>query len=152
MLIVGGLTFLVLSMIYGSITSTYLDHFSQERKDALRNGFLDQLSADTNAIRYEDVFRTAAQHRSSHSHLSNFGLIALALGIGVKYINLPERWLKFTAISFLLGGFVLPFGIFLEPIYNKEIGSLMAMVGGILVTLATAIFLLGAYRAKSTND
>lgn len=152
-LIVGGLALLTLSMVYGSIiASFYLDRFSQERKDALQNGFNDQLSDGTNALRYENVFRTASQHRSSHSHLSLFGLIALAVGVGISYINLPELWLKITAITFLLGGFILPVGVFLEPVYNKEIGSLLAMVGGIMVTLATAVFLLGAYRAKYTKD
>ncbi|NLY55095.1 MAG: hypothetical protein GX058_01135 [Firmicutes bacterium] len=153
MLIVGGLAMLTLSMVYGSIIATfYLDRFAQERKSALANGFLDQLAGEVNAARYEQALRTAGQHRSSHSHLSNVGLIALAIGIGTPYFNLSERVLKITGAAFLLGGIILPLGVFLEPVYHQEIGSLIAMIGGVLVTMATAVFLVGACRAKGTTD
>ena len=153
MLVVGGLFFLLVSMLYGSIYATfYLDHFSQERKAALQNGFNDKLAAETNASRYENTLRAAGQHRSSHSHFALFGLIALAVGVGIQYINLSELWLKITAVIFLCGGFILPFGVFLEPMYNKDIGSLVAMIGGILITLATTAFLVGAWRYQASRS
>jgi hypothetical protein len=88
---------------------------------------------------------------AAHSHIIEFGLIALMAGFFQPFVYLGETWKRRWAVILLLGSVVLPVAVLLELRFGLLAGG-VADVGGALVIAALAGMLTGVLRYTGRLD
>ena len=88
---------------------------------------------------------------AAHSHIIEFGLIALMAGFFQPYVYLSERWKRRWAVVLLAGSVVLPVAVLAELKFGLVAGG-VADVGGALVIAALAGMLTGVLRYTGRLD
>lgn len=149
-LVVGGLVLLLVGMVYGSIYGAFfLEGITGKQDEQLRFAVIyaargEEEEADQSATSTNEINRLVESLGSGHAHISMFGLIALALAANLHKLRLREKWKVAAAITFLTGGVLLPLGVPIQPLLNKTLGKLLAIIGGTAVMAGTSAFLWGA--------
>ena len=88
---------------------------------------------------------------AAHSHIIEFGLLAILLGFIQRYVALAEHWKRRWAFVMLTGSVVLPVFVLLELQLGLVAGGI-ADVGGLLVIVALIGMLAGVFRNKEQID
>ena len=88
---------------------------------------------------------------AAHSHIIEFGLLAMLAAFFQPYVFLSERWKRRWAVLLLAGGVILPVCVLLELRYGLLAGG-FADIGGFLVILALAAMLTGVLRYTGRLD
>ena len=88
---------------------------------------------------------------AAHSHIIEFGLIALMAGFFQPYVFLEERWKRRWAVVLLAGSVALPVAVLAELQFGLVAGG-VADVGGALVIAALAGMLTGVLRYTGRLD
>jgi len=86
-----------------------------------------------------------------HSHVIEFGLIALMTGFFQPFIFLSEKWKRGWAVVLLAGSVVLPVAVLAELRFGLVAGG-VADAGGALVIAALAGMLAGMFRYTGRLD
>lgn len=82
---------------------------------------------------------------AAHSHIIEFGLLAILLAFMQPYVSLAERWKRRWAVVMLTGSVVLPVFVLLELKLGLVAGGI-ADGGGLLIIVALSAMLAGALR------
>ena len=88
---------------------------------------------------------------AAHSHIIEFGLLAMMLAFIQPYVYLGERWRRRWVIVYLAGSVMLPVAVFLELHFGLLAGG-VADFGGLLVILAMFGMLAGVLRHTGRID
>jgi len=160
LLIVGGITLVLVGMIFGDVFAVFVLHQNANRIGAA-------LMAATDAVASKDVASAFAQFTNiggmlenrgtkvdAHVHMIDFGYLALLLALIQPYVALTEFNRRRLAKLFLVGGVMLPVSVFLihyiglsySPLSSIGWASISADLGGSFVIFACAGELIGLWR------
>ncbi|MFY9571715.1 MAG: hypothetical protein WAV20_09985, partial [Blastocatellia bacterium] len=84
---------------------------------------------------------------AAHSHIIEFGLLAILLAFIQRHVFLPERWKRRWGVLLLTGSAVLPVFVLLELKLGLVAGGI-ADAGGLLVIIALIGMLAGVLRRR----
>jgi hypothetical protein len=158
-LLSGGTLLILAGFVYGAWYS-YFDLYRSERQEhAVLARMLDdgamghgadadvaQAVNDYGALQAEKAVKIAA-----HSHIIEFGLLALLLGFVQPLVFLREKWKRRWAVALLIGSAVLPVFVLLELRLGLLAGGI-ADVGGLMVAIALTAMLVGMIRYTGSVD
>jgi hypothetical protein len=88
---------------------------------------------------------------AAHSHIIEFGLLAMLLSFIQPYVGLSDRWKRRWVIVLLAGSVILPVFVLLELSLGLVAGGI-ADVGGLLVIVALIGMLVGVLRYTGRLD
>ena len=88
---------------------------------------------------------------AAHSHIIEFGLLAILLAFIQQYVFLSEQWKRRWAIVMLTGSVLLPAFVLLELQLGLIAGGI-ADAGGLLVIIALTAMLVGVLRHTGRVD
>ena len=88
---------------------------------------------------------------AAHSHIIEFGLLAMLLAFVQPYVYLSERWRRRWTVVLLTGSVILPVCVLLELRFGLLAGGL-ADFGGLLVAIALLGMLAGVLRHTGRLD
>jgi hypothetical protein len=96
---------------------------------------------------YGGIQAEKAVNIAAHSHIIEFGLLAILLAFIQPYVLLADRWKRVWALMILTGSVVLPVFVLLELQFGLVAGGI-ADAGGLLVIIALIGMLVGIRRGK----
>jgi hypothetical protein len=153
----GGTLLILLGFLYGAWYAAF-DLYPQERAEVR---ILTALSEKANAkdspgisAAVDDYGALAASKAVSvaaHSHIIEFGMLALLLSFVQPYVFLSESWKRRWVIIFLAGSVLLPVFVLLELKMGLIAGGI-ADIGGLLVIIALLGMLTGILRYTGRAD
>ena len=164
LLVLGGIGLILAGMIFGDIFAVFVLHQNAAHVGA-------SLSAAAHAALAGDVPTVLVSFQNvggflenrgtkvdTHVHMIDFGYLALMLAIVQPWVGFGETLKKRLAWIFLFGAGLLPVGVFLihyvgllyAPLQYIGWASVFADFGGLLVLLATLVFLLGLLKRSAT--
>ncbi len=88
---------------------------------------------------------------AAHSHIIEFGMLAILMAFFQPYVFLSERWKKIWVATLLAGSVILPVFVLLELRFGLLAGGI-ADIGGMLVIIALTGMLAGVVRYTGTLD
>jgi len=88
---------------------------------------------------------------AAHSHIIEFGVLAMLLAFLQRYVFLSERWRRRWVAVLLAGSVVLPVFVLLELQWGLLAGGI-ADCGGLLVVIALIGMLVGVVRYSGRMD
>jgi hypothetical protein len=88
---------------------------------------------------------------AAHSHIIEFGLLAILLSFIQPYVFLTERWKRIWVNVLLAGSVILPVFVLLELKLGLLAGGI-ADVGGLMVVVALVGMLVGVVRQTGSLD
>jgi hypothetical protein len=88
---------------------------------------------------------TRAVNIAAHSHIIEFGLLALLLSFIQPYVFLTEKWKRRWVELFLGGSVLLPVFVLLEIRFGLLAGGI-ADIGGLMIIVALIAMLVGVVR------
>jgi hypothetical protein len=156
-LLSGGTVLVLLGFLHGAwYAGAYLYQHERMETDILRNMIT---AASVNdiapATAQVDDFGALAGARAvniaAHSHLIEFGLLALLLSFIQPYVFLSETWRRRWTQVLLAGSLVLPVFVLLELKFGLLAGGI-ADIGGLMVLVALAGMMVGVLRYTGTLD
>jgi hypothetical protein len=160
LLVLGGIAMILAGMIFGDIFAVFILHQNAARVGTSLSSAADAALAG-DASRVNSSFANVGhflENRGTkvdtHVHLIGFGFLALMLAIVQPWIALSEATQRRLAWLFILGGIVLPVGVFLihyvglaySPLSAIGWASIVADAAGALVMVATAGSLYGLVK------
>jgi hypothetical protein len=153
----GGTLLILAGFVHGAFyAGVYL--YPHEAQDAgLLQAMVDgaasgNLPGATDAVnQYGALQGNKAVHIAAHSHIIEFGMMAMLLAFIQSYVFLSERWKRRWVVVFLMGSVVLPVFVLLEVRWGLVAGGI-ADVGGLLVIIALCGMLVGVLRHTGKID
>src|SRR5215470_20151627 len=100
---------------------------------------------------YSSLAAERAVKIAAHSHIIEFGLLAMLLSFVQPYVFLCERWKRRWALLLLFGSLLLPLFVLLELNFGLVAGGI-ADIGGLLVIIALFGMLVGVLRCSGHLD
>ena len=100
---------------------------------------------------YEQLAGEKAVNIAAHSHVIEFGLLAILLSFIQPYVFLSDRWKRRWVNVLLAGSLILPVAVFLEIRYGLIAGGI-ADVGGLMVMVALIGMAVGVVRYSGHLD
>lgn len=88
---------------------------------------------------------------AAHSHIIEFGLLAILVAFIQQYVFISERWKRRWVVVMLTGSVVLPVFVLLELKLGLVAGGI-ADAGGLLVIIALIGMLMGVLRYSGRMD
>jgi hypothetical protein len=156
-LLTGGTILVLLGFLHGAYyAGTFLyEHERMETAilqrliDAATKGDLDAATAEVN--NFGGLAGARAVNIAAHSHIIEFGLLAMLLSFVQPFVFLSEKW-KRRWVKLLLGGSViLPVFVLLELKLGLLAGGI-ADIGGLMVIAGLAGMLVGILRYTGGLD
>ena len=128
----------------------------ENRETVILKDLLDQpagatrdLASSVNA--YGMLQAEKAVQIAAHSHIIEFGLLAILLSFVQPYVFLSERWKRIWVRVLLAGSVILPVFVLLELKIGLLAGGI-ADVGGLMVVVALVGMLVGVLRHTGSLD
>jgi hypothetical protein len=161
-LLVGGTLLVLAGFLHGSWYATVdLERHEVEDRSILSNMILHSRLAQTigaermeaeQAVRNYGLLQAEkAVKIAAHSHIIEFGLLAILLAFVQGSVMLTERWKGRWAVLFLLGSATLPLFVLLEVRLGLVAGGI-ADAGGLLVVVALIGMFTGIIRQTGVQD
>src|SRR6266404_5238156 len=156
-LLTGGTILVLLGFLHGAYyAGTFLyEHERMETVilqrliDAAAAGNLDAATAEVN--NFGNLAGARAVNIAAHSHIIEFGLLAILLSFVQPFVFLSEKW-KRRWVKLLLGGsVVLPLFVLLELKLGLLAGGI-ADIGGLMVIIGLVGMLVGILRYAGGLD
>jgi len=88
---------------------------------------------------------------AAHSHIIEFGLLAILLSFIQPYVSLSDNWRRRWVKVLLMGSIILPLFVLLELKFGLVAGGI-ADFGGLMVIIALIGMLVGVLRYSGTLD
>ena len=128
----------------------YLYQHERMETDILQNMLTAATANDLNAAtaQVSDFGNLAGAHAvniAAHSHLIEFGLLAMLLSFVQSYVFLSQRWKRRWTQVLLAGSLILPVFVLLELKLGLLAGGI-ADIGGLMVIVALVAMLVGVLR------
>jgi len=158
--LLGGGTLLILAgFLHGAFYAVFdlRNHETQDQValETMINASVAQQRSNTPNMRdahlivegYGTIQAEKAVNIAAHSHIIEFGLLAILLSFIQEYVLISERWKGRWAIVMLIGSVMLPAFVLLELQFGLIAGGI-ADAGGLLVIIALIGMLAGVLRQK----
>jgi hypothetical protein len=156
-LLSGGTLLVLLGFLFGAWYAGF-DLYPQEQGEVRTlNSLLDGAAANSapgmaQAVHdFGGLAASKAVSIAAHSHLIEFGLLALLLSFIQPYVFLSEMWKRRWVIILLAGSLILPVFVLLEMHFGLLAGGI-ADLGGLLVIVALIGMLVGVLRHTGRTD
>jgi hypothetical protein len=156
-LLSGGTVLILLGFLHGAWYSAF-DLYPQEAAETRILGTLADRSAandvagmNASVNEYAGLAAAKAVSIAAHSHIIEFGLLAVLLSFVQPYVFLSEKWKRRWVVVLLAGSIVLPVFVLLELKLGLVAGGI-ADVGGLLVVIALVGMLAGVVRYTGSLD
>jgi hypothetical protein len=108
-------------------------------------------AANQAVLDYGHLQGAKAVHIAAHSHVIEFGILAILAAFFQPYVFLREKWKRIWAVTLLLGSLALPVFVLSELRFGLLAGGLADM-GGLLVIIALFAMLVGIWRTTGKFD
>ena len=155
-LMAGGAALILLGFLYGAWYAG-VDLYRQEaRETQILKNMLDaagtgQGGTVVQVASYGSLAAEKAVKIAAHSHVIEFGLLAMLLSFVEPYVFLSDRWKRRWVFTLLAGSVILPLFVLLEVNFGLVAGG-VADVGGLLVIIALVGMLVGVLRYTGRLD
>ena len=156
-LLVGGALLILAGFVHGAYYAAF-DLSRHEASDtAILTSMIDNAvsnnlpAAEADVESYGKLAGERAVNIAAHSHIIEFGLLAILLSFLQQYIRLSPGVRRFWIGLFFAGSVILPVFVFLEIRLGLLAGGI-ADFGGALVLLALIAMLVGVLRQKRTSE
>jgi len=156
-LLTGGIVLVLLGFLHGAwYAKTYL-YEHEARETRILTTILNEAAANripTAAQSVNDYGTLQAEKAvmiAAHSHLIEFGLLAILLSFIQPYVFLSDDWKQLWVKLLLTGSVILPVFVLLELKIGLLAGGI-ADVGGLLVIIALVGMLAGVLRYSGRLD
>jgi len=146
----GGTILILLGFLYGAWYASADLYQHEGRETSVLKAMLDGAtsSAGGSTMAVADYGALAAERAvkiAAHSHIIEFGLLAILLSFVQPYVYLSERWTRRWVMVLLAGSVILPVFVLLELRLGLLAGGI-ADVGGLMVIVALVGMLAGIVR------
>jgi len=156
-LLSGGVWLILFGFLHGAWYAA-VDLYAHEAQETAILGTMLEASSFNNMARateqvasFGNLVGAKAVNIAAHSHIIEFGLLAILLSFIQPFVFLSDRW-KGHMVKLLLGGSViLPVFVLLELKWGLVAGGI-ADVGGLLVVIALVGMLIGVLRYSGRLD
>lgn len=160
LLLLAGIGLILAGMIFGDIFAVFVLHQNAARTGsslaAAAHAALqgDRASVQTSFADVGSFLENRGTKVDTHVHIIDFGYLALLLAILQPWVAFSESARRRLAWLFLIGGGLLPAGVFLihyvglshSPLEYIGWASVFADLGGLFVLLATLGYLCGVWK------
>jgi hypothetical protein len=156
-LLSGGTLLVLLGFLHGAwYASIYLYEHERMETDILQNMMTtasakDLATATAQVGAFGNLAGSRAVNIAAHSHIIEFGMLAMLLSFVQTYIFLSELWKRRWTQVFLAGSLILPVFVLLELRFGLLAGGI-ADIGGLMVIVALVAMLVGVLRYTGTLD
>jgi hypothetical protein len=155
-LLSGGTLLILLGFLYGAWYAGVDLYRHEARETQVLTNMLDssaggQGGAVVAVANYGSLAAERAVKIAAHSHLIEFGLLAMLLSFVQPYVGLSDRWKRRWVVLLLLGSVILPVFVLLEMNFGLVAGGI-ADAGGLLVIIALTGMLVGVLRYSGSLD
>jgi hypothetical protein len=156
-LLAGGTLLVMAGFLHGSYYAAVDLSNHEHREVATLRAMIDHaatgnLAAASQAVNdYGALQAERAVKIAAHSHIIEFGLLAMLLAFVQPYVFLSERWKRRWVLVMMLGSVVLPVSVLAERQWGLVAGG-VADVGGLLVIIALMGMLVGVVRYTGRLD
>lgn len=153
----GGTLLILAGFLHGAYYAGAHLYEHEARETTLLTGMVDRAAAhDSAAAReavqgYGGLAGEKAVAIAAHSHVIEFGLMALLLSFVQPFVFLIERWKRRWAWTLLAGSIILPLFVQAETHWGLVAGGI-ADLGGLLVIVALCGMLAGILRYTGKLD
>lgn len=153
----GGTLLILAGFLHGAYYAWAHLYKHAERETALLREMVDHASGGDRTAAHQAVqaYGSLAGEKAvaiaAHSHVIEFGLLALMLSFIQPFIFLSERWKRRWAVTLLLGSIILPVFVQAEIKWGLIAGGI-ADTGGLLVIVALCAMLTGIVRYTGRLD
>ena len=156
LLLSGGTLLVLLGFLYGTWYAGMNLYEQESRETKILSSMLDGAVANSSAATesvnaYGMLAAEKAVEIAAHSHIIEFGLLAILLSFIQPYVFLRDVWKRRWVMLLLAGSVVLPIFVLLELRFGL-IASGIADVGGVMVIVALVGMLVGVVRYSGSLD
>ncbi len=149
MLLSGGSALVLLGFVYGAWYAG-IDLYEHEAREArifhtMLSDASEKKDSTPAVIDYGSLAAERAVKIAAHSHIIEFGLLAILLSFVQAYVYLSPTWKRRWVLVLLAGSVILPMFVLLEVKLGLIAGGI-ADVGGLLVIVALIGMLVGILR------
>ncbi len=156
-LLSGGTLLILAGFIHGVWYAGAHLYENEDRDARLMTQIVDHASANRMAEVSQDIAAynllqgEKAVAIAAHSHVVEFGLLAILLGFVQGYVYLGEKWKRRWAVVLLAGSIILPVCVQAEIKFGLAAGGI-ADIGGLMVVIALFGMLAGILRYTGRTD
>jgi hypothetical protein len=152
----GGAGLILLGFLYGAWYAGVDLYRHEARETQILKSMLDaaakgQGGTVVEVASYGSLAAEKAVKIAAHSHIIEFGLLAMLLSFVQPYVYLSDRWKRRWIVTLLAGSVILPVFVLLEITFGLIAGGI-ADVGGLLVIIALVGMLAGVLRYSGCLD
>ena len=151
----GGTALILLGFFYGSWYAAIDLYEHESRETAILKSILDHASTGQDVTRGVTDFGSLAAEKAvkiaAHSHIIEFGLLAILLSFIQPFVYLADVWRRRWAVVMLAGSLTLPVFVLLELRLGLLAGGI-ADAGGLMVVVALSAMLVGVLRYGGSLD
>lgn len=154
-LLSGGTVLILLGFIYGAWYAGVNLYEHENREIVILKDLLDQPAGATSlrpsVNAYGMLQAEKAVQIAAHSHIIEFGVLAILLSFIQPFVFLSQRWKRTWVRILLAGSVILPVFVLLELRLGLLAGGI-ADVGGLMVVVALVGMLMGVVRHTGSLD
>jgi len=155
-LLSGGTVLVLLGFLYGAWYAGMNLYGQEARERKILGDVLDAAVASSPAAArsvnaYGMLAAEKAVEIAAHSHIIEFGLLAILLSFIQPYVLLRDVWKRRWVVLLLAGSLILPIFVFLELKLGLVAGGI-ADLGGLMVIVALMGMLVGVLRYSGRID
>jgi len=155
-LMAGGAALILLGFLYGAWYAGIDLYRHEARESQILKNMLDAAAARqggtvVEVASYGSLAAEKAVKIAAHSHVIEFGLLAMLLSFVQPYVYLSDRWKRGWVLTLLAGSIILPVFVLLEMNFGLVAGGI-ADVGGLFVIIALVGMLVGVLRYSGHLD
>ncbi len=156
-LLAGGSLLILAGFLYGAWYSGRDLYRTESRESVLLTNMVDNAAAGATAPAsaavgdYGVLQAERAVKIAAHSHVIEFGLLAMLLAFVQRYVYLSEPWRRRWTVVLLAGSVILPTFVLLEIPFGLQAGGISDF-GGLLVVVALLGMLAGVLRYTGRLD
>ncbi len=156
-LLSGGTLLVLLGFLHGAWYAAALLYEHEGMETAILQNMIaaasanDLVAATAQVNDFGNLAGARAVNIAAHSHIIEFGLLAMLLSFVQPYVFLSEKWQRRWTQVLLAGSLILPVFVLLEMKLGLLAGGI-ADIGGLMVIVALAGMLVGIFRYTGTLD
>lgn len=152
----GGAALILVGFLYGAWYAGVDLYRHEARETQILKSMLNAAAAGqggtvVGVASYGSLAAEKAVKIAAHSHIIEFGLLAMLLSFVQPYVYLSDRWKRRWILTLLAGSVILPVFVLLELNFGLVAGGI-ADVGGVLVIIALVGMLAGVLRYSGSLD
>jgi hypothetical protein len=156
-LLSGGTVLVLLGFLHGAWYAAADLYRHEEQEATILHVMIDEAAAKNlpgianQVTNLGNLAGEKAVNIAAHSHIIEFGLLAILLSFIQPYVSLSENWRRRWVKVLLMGSIILPLFVLLELKFGLVAGGI-ADFGGLMVIIALIGMLVGVLRYSGTLD